>query len=133
MGVLKSRKKLKAAISIFVNFQVFPFKMGLERASPVIVAMRNFLFGAPRMNNLRFQEGLAARPGPEANLPEGPSHKLNTNYYYTRDARREVEHPKVLADNLAVKQLPAEGSAAVPAASSNPGPKRPGVYWDYST
>ena len=36
--------------------------------------------------------------GPEANIKPGPSHKLHGNYYYTRDGRREIGQPTVLAD-----------------------------------
>jgi len=47
---------------------------------------------------LRFADQVATRSPPEANLPEGPSHKVAFNYYHTRDARREVQRPKTLAD-----------------------------------
>ena len=66
---------------------------------------------------------MADRPGPQANLPEGPSHKLSGNYYYTRDGRREVGPPTLLADG-AQKVLPsgdAGGATSVVGKSKTPG------------
>lgn len=51
----------------------------------------------------RFQDALATRSPPLPILPDGPAHKLYSNYYFTRDARREVEPPEIIAP--APKQL----------------------------
>ena len=73
---------------------------------------------------------MAERPGPEANIKPGPSHKLHGNYYYTRDGRREVAPPTVLADG-GQKELTsggAEGATSVLVA-----PKTPGTSGSYSS
>ena len=59
----------------------------------------------------------------------GPSHKLSANYYYTRDGRREVAPPNVLADNS--KDVKAIGAGESGAVASKSG-KRPGRVFDYS-
>merc|ERR1711953_1029698 len=64
----------------------------------MVAKFREFLMGRKHTNNLRFQEALSERPGPQANLPEGPSHKVAFNYYHTRDGRREVAPPVVIME-----------------------------------
>ncbi|CAG0898852.1 unnamed protein product [Darwinula stevensoni] len=63
-------------------------------------------------SNMRF-EGMAGAPRrtvPPPNLPEGPSHKLATNYYYSRDGRRESSPPVLLGGSI-VKRIEAGKSA----------------------
>ena len=111
-----------------------------REVSPFLQRLRSFMLGREPTNPLRFQKQCAPRPGPEPNLVEGPSHKLSSNYYFTRDARREVEPPTTLADNSAVmKALPAEAGkgateGAAPAAAVLAFPKtgvKPGKQFDY--
>ena len=110
---------------------------GTREISPFLVKIRNFLGGRAQKQYLRFQPGLAPRPGPQANLPEGPAHKVSGNYYYTRDARREVEVPTNLAENTAagIKALGAGGAeagTAEVAKVAKAGARRPGAVFNYS-
>jgi len=99
---------------------------------PMLVKVRNFLYGRETANGLRFKWQMCDRPGPEPNLPPGPSHKLSANYYYTRDGRREVNPPTVLADQMAPKSLEAGGEAAAPPAVAPAKGRTPGAFYDYS-
>lgn len=99
--------------------------------SPFLRKVRSALGGRDHNNPLRFQKGVAERPGPEANLPEGPSHKLSGNYYYTRDARRELTFPTLLADNSKDGQKTL-GDGATAEVATTKKPKRPGQYFNYS-
>lgn len=103
--------------------------------SPIIQKLRNLLLGRVDNNPLRFLDQCADRPGPEPNLPEGPSHKLFSNYYHTRDARREVTFPTMIADETKTKALSAggeetseTGAAVVERVKS----KTPGTLYRYS-
>ena len=72
---------------------------------------------------------MSEKPGPEANIKPGPSHKLHGNYYHTRDGRREVGPPTVLADGgLKVLTSGGEGGAAPVLVA----PKVPGRSGSYS-
>ncbi len=98
--------------------------------------IRAFLLGRQHKNGLRFEPFLAERPGPDANIPGGVAHKLSGNYYYTRDARREVAPPNVLTGPEAQKALEAgqEGAAVATTSASIPKTgKTPGGAFGYST
>jgi len=107
--------------------------------APIVKRFRDFLTGRPVKNPLRFPHEMSERPGPEPNLPEGPSHKLSSNYYYTRDGRREVQPNTVIADNAAPKSIEAGGGSAVAAAeatAATPTPAKgrtPGAVYNYSS
>ncbi len=45
------------------------------------------------------------RTQPQPLLPGGFAHKLNKNYYYDRDARRQVGQPQVVFSNTANHSL----------------------------
>ncbi|XP_075528915.1 NADH dehydrogenase [ubiquinone] 1 alpha subcomplex subunit 7-like [Dermacentor variabilis] len=87
--------------------------------SPAIRMVRDFLLGRHPNGQLRFPDELSTRSPPPPNLPPGPACKLSDNYYYTRDARREVDHPKLLFDSTTpAKQITAgkgaKGKSSVP-------------------
>lgn len=72
--------------------------------TPVIDAFRKFLRGRQHRNALRYADDQASRTQPPPDLPGGPFHKTSKIYYFSRDARREVEPPMVIA-SANVKQI----------------------------
>jgi NADH dehydrogenase (ubiquinone) 1 alpha subcomplex subunit 7 len=101
--------------------------------SPLLQKLRNFLLGRKHTNALRFEEGLSARTQPPPNLPEGPAHVLAANYYCSRDGRREVKPPAVLAD-LGHISIAAGGGEAISSGSEVAVRKKvptPGKHWQW--
>ena len=56
------------------------------------------------MQPLRFENEWSKRSQPPANLPDGVNHKLSSNYYFNRDARRLVSPPLVIKNAQVEKQ-----------------------------
>lgn len=96
-----------------LHFQMAP-KIPHRDISPALQLLRTFLLGRSANNPLRFADQCSVRDGPPPEVPGGPQHKLSSNYYFTRDARREVMPDKVLADHTkALLGAGKEGPAAV--------------------
>ncbi|KAF6022488.1 NDUFA7 [Bugula neritina] len=60
---------------------------------------------------------------PTPTLPPGITHKLSSNYYYTRDGRRESK-PAAVVSGQEVKAL-ADGAEST--SETTPAPSRPGM------
>jgi NADH dehydrogenase (ubiquinone) 1 alpha subcomplex subunit 7 len=101
--------------------------------SPLLQKLRNFLLGREHTNALRFDEGVSARTQPPPNLPEGPAHVLAANYYCSRDGRREVKPPAVLADlgRIGIAAGGGEGTSSESVVAVRKRLPTPGTYWQW--
>ncbi|CAH1963450.1 unnamed protein product [Acanthoscelides obtectus] len=73
-----------------------PKQIRMHDVNPFLQKVRDFLLGRKLTLALRFPDALSSRSPPPPNLPDGPHHKIAANYYYTRDARRDVAPPDVI-------------------------------------
>jgi NADH dehydrogenase (ubiquinone) 1 alpha subcomplex subunit 7 len=67
---------------------------------------------------------------PPADLPPGPSHKIAANYYFTRESRRGVNPPEILAPQQ--KLLDSPNAQVAVAEEARPKLKTPGPYYNHS-
>lgn len=100
----------------------------IREVSPFLQKIRDFLLGRHHTLALRFQDEVATRSPPLPNLPDGPAHRLSANYYYTRDARRDVCPPELVAPEQKLLES-VEGAVATkkPAKERTPGRV---YHWD---
>lgn len=79
---------------------------------------RNRLAKRPVVIPARFKDEISLLPQdqPPPSLPAGPYHRLHTNYYASRDARREMRPPVLVVDRTGLnKQLSAGDANSVTA------------------
>jgi len=117
--------------NLYVTKDCFSFlKMPVRDISPFLSKVRAVLLGRSHDNSLRFADKLATRSPHNPEIPEGPSHKLFANYYFTRDAKREVFPPTVISDSTKALVSGTEDGAS--AAATAPKSKTPGKLCRYS-
>ncbi|XP_059146876.1 NADH dehydrogenase [ubiquinone] 1 alpha subcomplex subunit 7-like [Physella acuta] len=93
----------------------------------LIQRFRNWLLSHEETKlNHRYEGYLAKRTQPLPNLPPGVSSKLSSNYYCTRDGRREVQPPTQVFD-ASQKQLQSGEVSEVKKATL------PGFQYNWST
>ncbi|BES90946.1 NADH dehydrogenase (ubiquinone) 1 alpha subcomplex [Nesidiocoris tenuis] len=106
-------------------------KVEPRNVTPILSAIRNLLLGRSHTSPLRFGDYYSPRTQPPPEVPGGPAHVLSNNYYYSRDGRRDVAPPRILADNTSRKQIGAGTSLNEKGALSAGTPKTPGKQWDW--
>ncbi|EFX69552.1 hypothetical protein DAPPUDRAFT_300905 [Daphnia pulex] len=74
-------------------------KVPLRDVTPLLYSIRAFLLGRTHKSQLRSANEMASHDQPPPNLPDGPYQKLSASYYYTHDARREMQPPTLVAVN----------------------------------
>jgi len=113
-------------------------KKHLYDVSPFLRMIRKALQGRDPLINNRFEgQQNVGKEAPPPNLPGGVSHKLNNNYYHTRDPRRLIGPSTVAATNsklgvqlTALPALALEGSKTTTAVAVAGLPKPPGPLHD---
>lgn len=93
---------------------------------PFLRRLRDIFLSRKNVNTLRWKPDMSARTQPPPNLPQGPHSKLSGNYYYTRDPRREIKPPLLIANAEEPKAVTA-GDGTENVLRRTPGPT---YKWD---
>ena len=93
----------------------------MSRQSGFIRSLRKFLSGRDLDTYAHQREIKSQSPRsiPAPYLPSGPAHKLEDNYYYTRDVRRQVGPPTVISTSATLELLAAGGGKEVQTAEAD--------------
>ncbi|XP_045160502.2 NADH dehydrogenase [ubiquinone] 1 alpha subcomplex subunit 7-like [Mercenaria mercenaria] len=106
--------------------------MSYGKQTPIIRALVDFLGRRKIKEALRFPDDLVPRSMPPPALPDGPSHKIADNYYYTRDARREESPPVAVFTAGSTKAIEGVKQPLAAKQVTEHQPKMPGIGYNIS-
>ncbi|GAB1862145.1 NADH dehydrogenase [ubiquinone] 1 alpha subcomplex subunit 7 [Camponotus japonicus] len=93
-----------------------------RNVGPLLQMIRDLSRGKKVVLAIRFADEQAARTQPPPQVPRGPYDKTSQIYYYTRDARREVEPPLLISGSKQIgteNESPAEEKYLTPGKAYN--------------
>jgi len=108
-------------ISRPIHGESMPGPVEHRSVTPLLAYFRELCRGRKIVVTNRWADEQSDRTQPPPNVPGGPYHKTSQIYYFSRDARREVQPPMIISGSkqIAEKESPAEKKYITPGKTYN--------------